>query len=200
MAEGNRALNWIYYDLVIELAEGSVNTLVDTNYGAINGASGPSLTIQGNGTLNVTGGTNGIWVWEDVVIQDGATVNVIGNGTTNTGGVHHAGICTNASGHGLTIKQGTNVTISGEGYGVSADNTATGLFTVLGGNLVIRGKNAALHKLDSNFAGNTVYVSSNFDGSGETVWDNTTDLTSYKYIRLSGFSSGATTYNVTRVY
>ena len=198
VAEGNRALNWIYYDLVIELAEGSVNTLVDTNYGAINGASGPSLTIQGNGTLNVTGGTNGIWVWEDVVIQDGATVNVIGNGTTNTGGVHHAGICTNASGHGLTIKQGTNVTISGEGYGVSADNTATGLFTVLGGNLVIRGKNAALHKLDSNFAGNTVYVSSNFDGSGETVWDNTTDLTSYKYIRLSGFSSGATTYNVTK--
>ena len=204
-AGGNRALNWNYsrngaHDLVIELAEGSVNKLVDTNYGAINGASGygsdgPSLTIQGKGTLNVTGKTNGIWVWTDVVIQDGATVNVTGNGTTNSGSTHHAGICTNASSHGLTIKQGTNVTISGEGFGVSADNSATGLFTVLGGNLVIRGKTAALHKLASNFAGNTVYVSNNFDGSGETAWDNTTDLTSYKYIRLSGFG-GATTYNV----
>ena len=67
---GYRTLNWDYsstgkHDLVIELVEGSVNTLVDTSYAAINGASGsssggPSLTIQGKGTLNVTGGTNGI--------------------------------------------------------------------------------------------------------------------------------------------
>ena len=207
VADGYRALNWSYsssgaHHLVIELVEGSVNRLEDTNYGAINGASGygsdgPSLTIQGKGTLNVTGKTNGIWVWTDVVIQDGATVNVTGNGTTNSGSTHHAGICTNASGHGLTIKQGTNVTISGEGFGVSADNTATGLFTVLGGNLVIRGKTAALHRLASNFAGNTVYVSDNFDGSNLQAWNSssTTSLTSYQYIKLSGFG-GATTYNV----
>ena len=202
-ADGYRTLNWGYsssgaHDLVIELAEGSVNTLVDTNYAAINGASGsgsygPSLTIQGKGTLDVTGKTNGIWVWRDVIIQNGATVKVTGNGA-NTGSTHYAGICTNTSGHGLTIKQGTTVTISGEGFGVSADNDVTGLLTVLGGNLVIRGKTAALHNLTSDFDGNTVYASNNFDGSSSVALDNPTALTSYKYISLSGFSNTATTY------
>ena len=201
----SRVINWNYsssgaHDLVIELVAGSVNTLVDTNYGAINGASGfsgagPSLTIQGKGTLNVTGGTYGIWVWEDVVIQNGATVNIVGNGTT---GATHAGVCTNDSGHGLTIKQGTTVTISGAKYGVSADNSATGLFTVLGGNLVIKGETAALNKLASDFSGNTVYVSDNVSGEGAAEWNGTTALTSYKYISLSGFSSTVTTYDVTK--
>jgi len=207
IADGNRALHWNYssdgaHDLVIELVEGSVNTLVDTNYGAINGYNGgwdgPSLTIQGKGTLNVTGGTNGIWVWEDIVIQNGATVNVTGKGTKNDSSTHHAGVCTNASGHGLTIKQGTTVTICGEGFGVSADNSATGLFTVLGGNLVINGKTAALNKLNSDFSGNTVYVSNDVSGADATVWDGSTSLTSYKYISLSGFSSTVTTYDVTK--
>ncbi len=198
-----RALGWKYsiggaHDLVIELVEGSVNKLEDPGQAAIAGTngtgSGPSLTIQGKGTLNVTGGTSAIWVWEDVVVQNGATVNVFANGSTSK----QAGICTNESGHGLTIKQGTTVTIYGKNYGVSADNSATGLFEVLGGNLVIKGENAALNKLASNFGGNTVYVSNDISGADATVWDGSTALTSYKYISLSGFSSSVTTYDISK--
>ena len=196
-ADDDRCVYWDYDasgndDLVIELVAGTTNTMVDENVAAINGSSGygngPSLIIQGDGVLNVTGATYGIWVWQDVIIQNGAVVNIVG-GTKS-------GISNNTSTGSIVVKQGTNVTVTGNEYGVSSDNDATGNFIVQGGNLTVAGNTAAVNKVSSDFAGNTVYVGNDVTGADEALWDGVTDITTYKYIRITGFSDTVLTYNV----
>ena len=186
VANGYRALNWNYsnsgaHDLVIELVEGSVNTLVDTNYGAISGASGfgsdgPSLTIQGKGTLNVTGKSYAIWVWESVTIQNGATVHA--NGGTQSG------ISINDTSGAITVKQGTTVTTSGT-YGISGSNGRTVNFNIEGGNLVVKGTTQALYNTVASIdSAIDVYVSSVANPTQEsdvTTWNRSDDLVSSSF-------------------
>ena len=197
--DSDRCLYWDYDasgndDLVVELVEGTTNTMVDETVAAVNGASGfsdgPSLTIQGKGTLNITGATYGIWVWQDIVIKNGAIVNIVGE--------TKSGISNNSSAGSIIIKQGTTVNVSGYEYGVSSDNSATGNFIVQGGNLTVKGNTAAVNKISSDFSGNTVYVGNDVTGADSAVWDGATDITTYKYISLSGFSDTVTTYGVAK--
>jgi len=197
--EEDHAIYWSYsssgkHNLIIELVEGTVNNIVDEKWSAINGAAGfskgPSLTIQGKGTLNVTGGSYGIWVWQDILIQKGATVNVTGR--------RNSGISNNTSIGSITISQGTDVTITGATYGVSSDNSAVGNFVVQGGNFTVVGNEAAVNKISSDFSGNTVYVSYNVTGDDSIEWDGTTSLTEYKYLSFSGFTNKVTTYDITK--
>ena len=198
--ETDRAIYWSYssygkHALVIELVEGTTNNVTDEKWAAINGASGwsgdgPSLTIQGKGTFNITGGSYGIWVWKDIIIQNGATVNVVGE--------TKGGISNNDSTGQIIVKQGTNVTASGAEYGVSSDNSATGKFVIQGGKLTVKGNTAAVNKVKPDFEGNTVYVSNDVTGEGNAVWDGTTALTAYKYISLEGYGIGVTTYAVAK--
>ena len=163
------------HDLTIELAEGTTNTLVRTNGSAINGesgfGSGPSLTIQGNGTLNVTGSSYGIWVWEDVIIQGGATVNATGTS--------EAGISNNCNAGKIIVKPGANVTATGGKHGVRSDNNRTGSLSVQGGSFTAIGGEAALG-MTADFGGNSVYVGD--DAAHSAAWNTVTPLTDYKYI------------------
>ena len=179
------------HNLTIELVEGTSNTLVRTNGAAINGenggASGPCLTVRGNGTLNVTGSSYGIWVWEDVIIEGGAAVNATGT--------NKAGVSNNNTNGGIVVKQGASLTTIGGEYGVESDNGNNGSLSVLGGSFTAIGGTAAL-EVPADFSGNTVYVGSS--ASDAQPWNGTTALTGYKYISLTGFSSAVPTYTVTK--
>lgn len=169
-------------DLVIELIEGTTNNVSDGKWSAINGATHggiycPSLTIQGSGTFNVSSAGNAIWVWENITIQNGATVNVTCGDT---------GISNNESRGTIMIKAGTNLTISGGDYGVKTDGYDTGSFYVEGGTLAIAGNTSAVYSINCDFGNIPVYVSNDVSGANKTLWDGTTDITSYKYISLSG--------------
>ena len=197
-ARDKHTIAWGYsyngkHDLVIELVEGSINTLVDNYDSAINGyrgsSGGPSVIVQGNGTINIDGEDFGFWVWQNITIQNGATVNV-------TGG--NSGISNNTSRGKIVIKPGTNVNISGGKYGVKTDNYDRGTFYVEGGTITVKGNTSAVYSINCDFGNIPVYVSENVSGDGATLWDGTTDITNYKYIRLSGTRTEVTpTYTVT---
>lgn len=197
-ARDKHTIAWEYsyngkHDLVIELVEGSINTLVDNYDSAINGyrgsSGGPSVIVQGNGTINIDGEDFGFWVWQNITIQNGATVNV-------TGG--NSGISNNTSRGKIVIKPGTNVNISGGKYGVKTDNYDRGTFYVEGGTITVKGNTSAVYSINCDFGNIPVYVSENVSGEGATLWDGTTDITTYKYISLSGTRTEVTpTYTVT---
>lgn len=72
------------HDVIIILEEDSTNIVTSTNETGILGYNGyvtgrgPSVTIEGSGSLTVTGKTTGIRAWNSVIIQDGATVTASG--------------------------------------------------------------------------------------------------------------------------
>lgn len=181
-------------DLIIELIEGTTNNISDGKWSAINGADGggfycPSLTIQGNGTLNVSCADNAIWVWDGTTIQNGATVNITCGGT---------GISNNDRSGKIVVKSGTTLNISGDDHAIQTDNRRIGTFYVEGGNITLKGNTSAVYSINCDFGNIPVYVSENVSGEGATLWDGTTDITTYKYISLSGTRTEVTpTYTVT---
>ena len=97
-----------YRNLVIQITgNNSINastTGIAGRYGL--GSNGPSLTIKGEGTLSVTSGATGIWVWKDITIEGSPTISVTGiNGIANNFGTTKVG--------SITINGG-NLTISAE--------------------------------------------------------------------------------------
>ena len=168
-----------YLDLILELADGTTNTVISTGASAIVGdtgfTDGPSITIQGSGTLNVTGANNGFWVWQNVTIQGDAKVNAVG--TTK------AGICNNSLAGVITIKDNAVVTATGATYGIGYDNNRTNTPVIQGGTLTIRGGTAAFQSAPD--LGN--YHCQVWAGSSEgdaATWDNTAALSSYPYVKL----------------
>ncbi|MBR3769628.1 MAG: carbohydrate-binding domain-containing protein, partial [Lachnospiraceae bacterium] len=118
-----RGIFWEYSytgndDLVIVLESGSTNSVTNTSGTGINGNEGfddgPSLTIKGNGTLNVNASGSGIWVWENITIQEDVVLNV-----TSTGAM---GIANNSHGGKITIKDNAKVTTTGDTYGIGCSN------------------------------------------------------------------------------
>ena len=126
-------------NLTIELEDYSDNTVVNTGGSAIVGdrglnGTGPSLTIKGNGALNLTGSSNGIWVWKNITIEDSAAVNI-------TAG--NKGLCNNLVGT-TTISDNAYVKINAKKDGIGSDNSGTNNLTVNGGALVISSGNTAV--------------------------------------------------------
>ncbi|MBU5435525.1 S-layer homology domain-containing protein [Pseudoflavonifractor sp. MSJ-37] len=120
-----QAIKWSYSEsnktphLTIQLA--GTNDITSTNNSAINGEAGftdgPCLTITGNGTLNATGKNHAIWVWKNITITGGATVNA--KSTSDTEG--SICIANNSSAGKITID---NATVKAEGakYGIGYSN------------------------------------------------------------------------------
>ena len=174
-----------YLDLILELEDGTTNTVISTGASAIVGDSGftdgPSITIQGSGTLNVTGANNGFWVWQNVTIQGDAKVNTVGTSK--------AGICNNTVAGAITIKDNAVVTATGATYGIGYDNNRTNTPVIQGGTLTIKGGTAAFQSAPD--LGNyhcQVWVG-NSEGDAAT-WDNAAALSSYPYVKL--ITSGTT--------
>ena len=187
---------WTYsyqgtHDLKIVLADGTTNTVDSSANYAIEGNSGysgdgPSLIIEGSGTLNVTGSRHGIWVWHDVTIQGNVTVNATGE----TG----YGICNNDSAGTITIKDTVNVAATGGTYGIGYDNSDTkanipviqgGTVAVSGGTAAVRVKAGSIkHALDlTGYAGGCI-VTVGDNAASSTEWDIRNSLADYKYIKI----------------
>ncbi|MGN0166593.1 MAG: LysM peptidoglycan-binding domain-containing protein, partial [Acetatifactor sp.] len=177
------------HDLTIVLAEGSTNTVENTAGAAIVGDfgfdSGPSLIIEGSGTLEVSGSTSGIWVWQNVTIRDDAKVNVTGE--------TKYGICNNISAGTITIQGNAQVTATGATYGIGYDyddNRANipviqgGTVTITGGTAAVRVKNGSTES-SPNLSGYTDgYKVTVGDAAPGTDWNNTTPLSDYKYLKI----------------
>lgn len=168
------------YDLIIVLPEGTVNTIVRTTEGSgINGesgfSSGPSLTIQGAGTLNVTGGTNGIWVWQDVTIQDSAKVKVTGQ--------TKAGIVNNSTDGKITISGNAEVNVKGATYGIGYDNDRTNSAVIQGGTLIVEGGTGAFQTPPS-LNNDIIWTANVGDLFTVGAWDTVTGLETYQYVKL----------------
>ncbi|MDO4353157.1 MAG: InlB B-repeat-containing protein, partial [Clostridia bacterium] len=148
--KSNKGIQWTSYndstdgydvDLTIVLEDYSDNTVVSTAGSAIVGdqgmaasGTGPSLTIKGNGALNLTGSSNGIWVWKNITIAESAAVNIT---------AENNGICNNLTGT-TTISDNAYVKINANKDGIGSDNSGTNNLKVDGGALVISAGNTAV--------------------------------------------------------
>ena len=148
--KSNKGIQWTSYndstdgynvDLTIVLADYSDNTVVSTAGSAIVGdqgmaasGTGPSLTIKGNGALNLTGSSNGIWVWKNITIAENAAVNIT---------AENNGICNNLTGT-TTISDNAYVKINAKRDGIGSDNSGINNLKVNGGALVISAGNMAV--------------------------------------------------------
>ena len=166
--KSNKGIQWTSYndstdgynvDLTIVLADYSDNTVVSTAGSAIVGdqgmaasGTGPSLTIKGNGALNLTGSSNGIWVWKNITIAESAAVNITAD---------NKGICNNLTGT-TTISDNAYVKINAKKDGIGSDNSGTNNLKVNGGALVISAGNMAV----MNKATATVANKSNYSITG----------------------------------
>lgn len=177
------------HDLTIVLADGTTNTITNTNGSGILGDSGypnvgPSLTIQGGGTLNVTGSASGIWVWHNITIQGNAVVDA--TGTTKMG------ICNNDSKGKITIGDSAVVIATGnssdsenDAYGIGFDHGRSNIPVIQGGTVTMTGGKAAVMAsptLSRYTGGCKVTVGNTAEGS--TEWNGREDLKGYKYIKI----------------
>ncbi len=189
--KSNKGIQWTSYndstdgynvDLTIVLADYSDNTVVSTAGSAIVGdqgmaasGTGPSLTIKGNGALNLTGSSNGIWVWKNITIAENAAVNIT---------AENNGICNNLTGT-TTISDNAYVKINAKRDGIGSDNSGINNLKVNGGALVISAGNMAV--MDRAVA--TVATESNYSITGGDSESDTAEVTNIstakcKYLRV----------------
>ena len=101
--------NFDYRNLVLQITGDNLihasKTGIAGRYGK--DGNGPSLRIEGNGSLTVTSEASGIWVWKDITIEETPTINITArvNGIANNFDVTSQG--------GITIKDG-ELTVKGE--------------------------------------------------------------------------------------
>jgi len=126
-------------DMILGAASGSTATFTQ-NSGTVTVASGKwTKSTNGNGTLNLNGGTFVTQHIEDEAAGGSLTVNFNG-GTIKANNAHTRGLLAHANGEGLNVNVGANGgTIDTDGRDISihvavnaAENTA-GAFTVTGG-------------------------------------------------------------------
>ena len=189
--KSNKGIQWTSYndstdgynvDLTIVLADYSDNTVVSTAGSAIVGdqgmaasGTGPSLTIKGKGALNLTGSSNGIWVWKNITIAENAAVNIT---------AENNGICNNLTGT-TTISDNAYVKINANKDGIGSDNSGINNLKVNGGALVISARNKAV----MNSAVATVANESNYSITGGDSESDTAEVTNIstakcKYLRV----------------
>ena len=189
--KSNKGIQWTSYndstdgynvDLTIVLADYSDNTVVSTAGSAIVGdqgmaasGTGPSLTIKGKGALNLTGSSNGIWVWKNITIAENAAVNIT---------AENNGICNNLTGT-TTIRDNAYVKINANKDGIGSDNSGTNNLKVDGGALVISSGTTAV------MDGATATVTNEYNykikgGDDASRADKVTDISTAKckYLRV----------------
>lgn len=178
------------YDLIIYLLPGTSNTVTNTGGPAIHGeaesTSGPSLIIQGSGTLEATGSSYGIQVWKYIDFKGGAQVTAKGQ---------TSGIANNASSSKITVTgPGTQVTANGAAtaaggavaYGIcneSSGNNGT-LAVENGATFIASGATSALHRVAYDSVTNwTVFKAGDNESLAQEVTD-TSNLTQ-KYVKIT---------------
>lgn len=124
----------------LTLADGTVNTFRGgSNYAGISVGDGTQLTINGTGTLNATGGSNGAGIGRNGAATSDQTSSITINGGTifATGGGSGAGIGagSRAAFGDITINGGAvNAAGGSDGAGIGAgDSGAAGDITINGG-------------------------------------------------------------------
>ena len=162
------------------------NIVTNTRGAAIVGDSGfstgPSLTIQGDGTLFATGSSSGIWVWQDITI--GGSAKVYATGVTKYG------IACNISAGTITIKDNAQViadgaradsTQNGMRYGIGCERDDNATINIEGGRLTAFGADGAIQKGVDSCYKNSVTVAENVNGDNlqEVSWNSLSDT--YKY-------------------
>ena len=93
--------NFDYRDLIIVIPAGTNNSITSTTTGIAGdfgysqvGGEGPSLKIEGSGSLTVTSSAaSGIWVWKDITIEGTPMINITAksNGIANNSAVTKQG-------------------------------------------------------------------------------------------------------------
>lgn len=168
------------------------NTVENTTGAAICGNNqdnndGTSLVIQGNGTLNATGSTSGIWVWRNITIQGSATVNATGQSSVGIANNSGYGVAT------ITIKDDAKVTAiggeTGETYGIgyTNENGENNLYVISNNAVVVaKGNTAAFMKAPDldGYTGSLTdkkWASTEYsDGTFEAY--NASNIGGYKYV------------------
>ena len=179
------------HDLIIKLTDGTENQISNSSGLGINGYSGmrgfgPSLIIQGGGTLNVTGSTSGIWVWHNITIQGNAVVNATGR--------TKMGICNNDSAGTITIRDSAVVTATGSTYGIGYDHTYSNTPVIQGGTVTMTGGKAAVMESPdlSGYTTSDYKVTVGENAGAPVAWDQSSALKNYKYIHIE---EGAHSHN-----
>lgn len=156
------------------------------------GVFGSSVTVEATGTVTAIGGT--------AAGASGASVGVFGSGSVNlSGSVIVSGGTSGNSSYGVygasTISLSGSVIVTGgtagsASYGVFSSSDVIsitgGTTTAISGTVTI-GTSRAMNKapdLTGYTSNHDIIVSANADGSGASTWDNSTSLTTYKYLKI----------------
>ena len=145
---------WMHYGLhltIVVTGENSITSLGAENesdeYGiAINGrggtagGNGTNLTIQGDGTLNLTGDSHAISV--------GKHITFAGNVTVNAKSIQGAAIANTDSTGKITVRDNANVTAEGGPYGFGCTGSPSTPF-IAGGTVTASGTQAAFQSAPS---------------------------------------------------
>ncbi len=179
------------HDLTIKLSAGSENIVTSSAVCAIEGRyvaeGGPSLIIEGTGTLNINGSQHGIWVWHDITIQDSAIVNVKCTGTKDVV------ICNNDSSGKITVAGNAQVKATGGEYGIGYSDPNTNTPIISGGTVTLEGNTTAFKTApDLNGYTGGYKVTVGEDAAGGAEWDGSASLSNYKYLKIE---AGQHTHN-----
>ena len=124
-------------DYTIKLAEGTNNTVCSGYTNAITCDAG-SVTIEGPGTMNATGATNGIKAQYSVVIK--ANVTVTGN---NGCGIVNSPTSFSNNADPVRIANTATVSVTGSTYGIGIEGTYGASPVIDSPNVTIKGGTAA---------------------------------------------------------
>lgn len=179
------------FDLTIHLT--GTNTVTNGNASAILGETGwvtgrgMSLFIEGDGTLNATGKTYGMWVWKDVTIRGKAKVNVTGT--------NDIGICNNSNIGTISVSDQATVVSTGGKHGIGHGTryTASAL-KITGGSLTASGNDGATLQTPQLGEGVSLQASTSANGTSPSAYDSASH-TSYKWIKST--YAAARSYTVT---
>lgn len=120
----------------IHIANGTTNSITNENGDAIS-APNTSVTIKGNGTLNVTGASNGISATYTVSITDSATVNIAGRDAMGI-------VIGNFTGTDC-VNIGSKCTVTGKTYGIGKNSYYCDVPIISSANVTVIGETAAFH-------------------------------------------------------
>ncbi|MDR2173617.1 MAG: Ig domain-containing protein [Burkholderiales bacterium] len=123
-------------NLTLDLAANTVNTFKGGDFTGISAQDGTTLTIDGAGTLNATGGADGAGIGGSV--QTGGNITIKGGTVNATGGANSAGIGGGQNGAGgAVIITGGTVTATGGSGGAGIGGGAGGTILIYGENTTV---------------------------------------------------------------
>lgn len=133
------------------------------------------MTIRGNGTLNLTGYTHAIWVWENITIE--------GNVAVHAESTSDIAIANNDSAGKITLTGNAKVTAAGGTYGIGYSNSNTNTPKISCSSATISGETAAFKQAPVVASGLPVDAGNDAASAGSV-----TTITNQKYVRIGGCS------------